>query len=436
MRKIYLLISIFIILILAVGLISCVKPEEGTEEGDNFYYEDKPYSFAYTEGVADCRMELDGQGHCAIYKKYSYEKPVDPEDEKNVTSLSATNAIWVQYTDNGINFEGTYCFGKDGELHRTEGTSLDARETFDDAKKTGKTYSMSYNYVIDGMNGVLTFSIKPIIYDAGQCRVAFGYSINVPEFAKANGEYTIVNGRFVKLNFKFNEDFPTVGLQDYEILPITTGEGYATQIIAEKSGRENGHVEISISDTEKRYVQLKDDGTFYFVIASTTSSEEDLFTQGSYYGKSFIFKASEVTNGEGYSYEYKLSFNETGVATYECVNSSMSKNYRVTDDSDLSLLYYDIDEYNRLMGTHRDIGTSNNISFANNYIIYVDYNYSRYVFSGDTNIMIYRFEGYSHIKLKNDKGAVIAAKIYDDGKIEWIENDFRGIDLTDYSDDL
>ena len=436
MRKSLMLISIILIAILSLGLISCApQADEDGEEGQVFYYEDQPYSFAYQEGVADCRMELDGEGHCAIYKKYSYEKPLDESKTISTTFFFSDKCLYLLYSDNGISFNGEYVFTKSGKLEKVTNTTLDERYTYGEARDTGLTFSMSYSSEIEGMQGVTTLSIKPIKYQSGEAIIALGYKLEVPEFAKASGEYTIKDGRYVKLNFAYNSDYPTVGLYNYQILPETT-VGYGTRLIEESSGRKNGHVEITVSNANKKYVQLKDDGTFYFVIASTTSNEEDLFTQDSYYGKSFTTKMTALSNGEGYSYEYRLTFDQNGVATYECTKCSMSKNYKVNDEGELSLLYYDIEEYNKLIGTHMDFGTSNNISFANNYIVYVDYNYSRYTFEGDTSITIYRFDDYVYAKLRNDKGVTIAAKFYDNGEFDWLVGEFIGVDLADHSDEF
>ena len=83
-----------------------------------------------------------------------------------------------------------------------------------------------------------------------------------------------------------------------------------------------------------------------------------------------------------------------------------------------------------------DFGTSNNISFTNDFKVYVDYNYSRYTFEGDTHITIYRFKDCVYCKLKDENGKQISVKFYDDGSFKWILEEFTGIDMSDHSDDI
>ncbi len=418
------------------GLVACTLPgSEGEEEEDPIYFaDDQQYSIDYKVGVADCNMSLDGQGHCTIKKKYAYEYVAD--DSRLYSALfGAGRSFSFNYTDSTtkINFANTYAFRKDGVLEPYDGTKVATEVYCSYQECLGKTFTMTYTTKVEGMNATITVTMKPKNYNAGEVKFAFGYTITVPEYVQASGEYTIIKGKFIKLKFNYSEeDIPTTGLEYYQILPIKSG--YNSTIIKEEEGRENGLVAIQDSSTT-RYVQLNRDKTFSFVRASTSVSEENLFENESYYGKTFTTSMCVIHEGEAYQYDYELSFDEQGKATYTFKSASMMKNYRASEDG-VSLLYYDIEAFNDLIGTHRGIGTSNNISITNDYKIYVDYNYSRYTFEGDTNIVLYKFDKFYYLKLNNENETQIVARIYGNDDIEWVLEEFEKVDFSDHSEDF
>ena len=439
MRKLLVVLSIVLIFILSLGLISCApKDSEGLLDAEKEIEidETKQYEMNYQEGQASCRMVLDGQGHCSIYKKYDLEKPINEENQMSFQFLVSGKFLHItNYVEGELDFSNNYCFLEDGTMVIAGEGDRTKYIPYQDIIASGKTYSITYNAKVDRMDAEVTLSIKPIKYESGLMYVAAGYKVSVPEFLKATGEYGISNKKYIKLKFNYTDDFPVAGLKSYENL--TLGENYATRLIEEETGRKNGHVEITIRGANKRYVQLKDDGTFYFVISSTTSNPADLYTQDTYYGKSFTTKIETVENGEGYTYEYKLTFDDQGNAKYECTSATMVKYYVATNaEGELAQVYYDVDEYNKLIGTHMQLGTSNNISFANNYVVYVDYNYSRYEIEGDTNITLCKFDDFVYGKFKDTNGAIIVVKFLNNGEFEWIVSDFSGVDLSDHSEDF
>ena len=437
MRKLGLIFSIFMIFVLMFGLVACTLPGtegEGGEEDPIYFADDQQYSIDYKVGVADCNMSLDGQGHCTIKKKYSYEAPLDTTKLYNVTYTSSRN-VWFAYKDDTtkLDFTNSYAFGTSGNLEYYNG-NLDWETIYYKFQAAiGKQFSMSYETTVEGMKANITITMQPVSQAQGEFKVAFGYSISVPEYVQASGGYTIINGKFIKLKFNYTEeDIPTTGLEYYQILPLKSG--YNSTMITEAEGRKNGLLAIQDSSIT-RYIQIRDDGTFDFVRASTTVSEQDLFTQDTYFNKTFTTTMCVFSEGEAYQYEYEISFDSQGKATYAFKSASMMKNYRASEEG-VSLLYYDIDAYNALIGTHRGIGTSNNISFTNDYKIYVDYNYSRYTFEGDTNIILVKFEKFYYLKLTSPEGTKIVAKIYGNDDIEWGLEEFEKVDLKDHSEDL
>ena len=435
MRKVYITLSILLIVILSIGLVACAPKNQEEDPEAVVMYADKEYTLNYFEDQAECRMVLDGNGHCSIYKKYSFDKPVDETQTRSSSYMgNSSKSFYFQYKDGEINFTDAYVFVKDGTLSYSGDIAIDQCYTFKEAIESGKTFTKTFNKVLDGMNATIVLKIKPVKYESGAGEIALGYTIDVPEFEKAKGEYEIVHDKYVKLKFIYDSDYPTAGLKSYQILPI--GENYSTVILQEQSGRKNGHVAITVNGSNRRYVQLKDDGTFEFVLSSTTSTEQDLFTQDTYFGKSFTTHIEAIENGEGYTYDYKLTFDGSGNAKYECTQASMVKNFVADKEGKLTLLYYDIEEYMKLVGTHMDFGTSNNISFTNDFKVYVDYNYSRYTFEGDTHITIYRFNDCVYCKFIDGNGKQISVKFYDDGSFKWILEEFTGIDMSDHSDEI
>ena len=195
MRKVLLVISIVLVVILSLGFISCAKPEGEGEEGEVFYYEDQPYTFNYQEGLADCRMELDGAGKVAVYKKYSYEKPVEESTEYSASYMAPYKELNVIRELDGISFTHVYMFKKNGELAYADDSLIDSSYTYAEAIGSGKTFSMTYSIKHEGMDAQMTLYIKPLSLQYGQGVYKLGYSINVPEFKKADGEYTIKDGK-------------------------------------------------------------------------------------------------------------------------------------------------------------------------------------------------------------------------------------------------
>ena len=420
MRKVGLIFVSIILLVTMLSLISCAQPE--TEDPDKVeILADQPYSLEYTEGLAECKMALDGDSHCTISKKYAFTKDIDETKTLSGSYISAQRSLYINYKEDVLNLTGN-----------SAATPEETYKTFQQA--IGQVYEMNYQTKIDNMNATVTVKIKPIKVDYGDYRVAVGYSISVPEYTYASGEYAIVDGKFIKLKFNYAvNDVPSNGLLNYQ--NMQQGENYSTALIEEEDGRKNGLVRI-VGTSSVHFVQLKDDGTFSFVRAATSIADEVCFTQESYNGKSFTTKMDVIAENELYSYTYKLTFNEAGKAKYECVEATMQKNYVATKEGTLNLIAYDIEAYNSLIGTHRQLGTSNNLSLANNYKVYADYNYSRYEFEGDLNIKMFKLSDYIYLNAVNDNGVSISAKFFEDGSWEWIESEFRGVDFSDHSEDF
>ena len=438
MRKICLVITILVVLILSVGLISCAPANQNEEDVETakVYYEDQPYSFPYKQGYADCILNLDGAGKFSINKTYYSSHALDKAEPISVLFNTTYYYFIINYNDGELNTKNdTFCFSKEGKLDFASKVDYSDRLSFVQALMEDKTFELETLYYVQGMFATLKISVLPLKYNSGSATIAFGYTISASKTGIEVGDYTIVNGRYIHLKTSYESDYPTAGLYTYQVLE--PGEYYHTRLIEESSGRTNGHVEIRPTTGDYKYVQLKDDGTFYFVPSYTTSNPEDLFTKDSYNGLTFTTKMEVISNGEVYEYIYELKFDNNGYADYSGKLCTKTKDYRIEDDETLTVIYYDIQEYINLIGTHMDLGTSNNISFANNYIVYVDYNFSRYTFEGDSNILIHRFnEGYVYVKLKNDDGVIISAKFYDDGTFEWLPREFEGVDFSDHSEDL
>ncbi len=433
MRKVGLIFVSIILLVTMLSLIACAQPTQKDPDAIEII-PDQPHSIEYKEGLADCKMELDGEGHCTIKKSYAFSKETNDEETISGSYISNQRSIYINYKEDVLNFTGNYSFTKDDKLvyYSSASTPEDAYKTFQQA--IGKVYEMSYQVKIDNMNATLTLKLKPVKVDYGDYRVAIGYTINVPEYTYASGDYSIVNGKFIKLKFNYSkDDAPTNGLANYQNMP--QGDNYSTALIEEDDGRKNGLVRI-VGTSSVHFVQLKDDGTFTFVRAATSIADEVCFTKESYYGQSFTTKMDVMDDNAIYSYTYKITFDDAGKASYECVEATMQKNYVATKEGSLNLIAYDIEAYNSLIGTHRQLGTSNNLSLANNYKIYADYNYSRYEFEGDLNIRMFKLSDYIYLNAVNDKGVSISAKFYEDGTWEWIESEFRGVDFSDHSEDF
>ncbi len=429
MLKKGLVLSIIVILVLSLFLVSCAQPEQ-EDEDKIVFATDQPYSIDYTEGLANCNMSLDGQGNCSITKEYSYESPIDEENLITVTFLK-NKSFFLNYQESEFSIYETFSFAQNNELVVYDSANSSSYLSFKDV--LGQVFEMSYQEKIDNMNATITLKIKPVSVEYGEYKIAIGFSINVPKYTFAQGNYEVQEERYLKLTFNYsNTDIPSTGLETYQQMPLQSG--MSSLLIEEDNGRKNGLVSIADS-ANIHFVQLKDDGTFTFVRASTSTSSEDLYTQDTYFGKSFTTKIQSVVDGELYTYEFKLTFDSEGKATYECTLAQMNKFYRAEQEG-LSQIYYDITLYNVLIGTHVQLETSNNLAFANNYIVYADYNYSRYTFEGDKAITIYALDGYTYVYLQNESGQIIVAKFYEDGSWEWVVNKFRGIDLSDHSDEF
>ena len=434
MRKIGLVLSIIIIILASIALVACAQPVH--DENEIVLLADQAYSLDYKDGLADCKMALDGQGHCTITKKYAFDKEIDEESTISVSYISSSRSIYVQFEDDVLNFTDNYAISKNNQLvyYSSQVTASESYKTFQES--IGQTYQMQYQKTIDKKTAQVTFKLMPIKIDHGNYLVAVGYSISVPEYEAASGEYSVVQNKYLKLKFNYSEeDTPTNGLVSYQSMPA--GENYSTQLITEEDGRKNGLVRV-VGSSFVKYVQLRDDGTFDFVRASTSIADSVCFTQDTYYGKSFTCNIDTIDEDEKalFSYAYKLTFDTNGKAKFEVVSATMQKNYKATSEGEITLIGYDIEAYTLLMGTHRQLGTSNNLSLANNFKVYADYNYSRYEFEGDLNILMFKTQDYYYLKAKNEDGKAIAARFYEDGTWEWIQSEFKGIDMSDHSEDF
>ena len=429
LRKGLIVLSIFI-LILTLFLVGCAKPDK--DEDKDVYEQDQKYDIEYEEGLASCVMSLDGEGHCSISKEYKYDLAIDEENYRAIF-FNSDRSFYLDYQNGEISIQSTFGFTDNNKLELYTYSNYSSYKTFADA--IGNIYSYSYVELIDNMSAQVTLKIKPLVVENGEYRIGIGLTVTLPKYTFATGEYEIQEKKFIKLKFNFNPDeAPTKGLNTYEIVPKSNN--LTATLLTEEGGRENGHIWLNLGTTNK-YVQLYDNGTFKFVRAATTSSAEDCFTKDSYYGLSFTNKLIRVSNGEVYTYDYKLTFDNAGKATFECTAATMTKFYKANEGT-ISVVNYDIELYNSLQGTHVQLGTSNNISFTNNYKVRATFNYSEYKFEGDTNITVVSLGDYIYVQAKSGTGedtCMIAAKFYEDGTWVWVESEFQGIDMEDHSDE-
>ena len=433
MRKIGLFISIIVILGLVVSLTACnVTPQV---DPNNILQEDQQYALNYQEGVTSCNMSLDGNGNVSIKRKIDYEKPLSEEeaDLYRITFLSSSRSFDFQYRDDFINLTNRYVFSSQNTLEYYD-SSKNASTAFKAfAQSIDGTYQLTYNQKVADMDATITLTMKPIQGNNNAQMVAMGYKIEAPEEEYAKGSYSIYKNHYVKLKVEYPLDNPPKnGLANYQTAKL--GTEYTSNLIIEENGRENGLVNL-YTQGSNLYVQLRDDGSFDFVRASTTISSEDCFTKDSFNSQTFKTRLMLIDGAELYTYEYELAFDSQGKATFSCVLAQMQKNYVAKSTEELEVIAYDGEVYESLIGTHRQLGTSNNLSLANTHIVYADYNYSRYTFEGNLNISLFKLDKYIYLRVTNERHQVIAAKFYEDGTWEWIQNEFIGIDLSVHDED-
>jgi len=423
----------FIITVLFISLFACAKPDE---EDKIVFSADSTYSLSYSEGLATCVMALDGNGGCVITKEYAYSEPLDESKIFSISYIERDRRIYVSYKKDIIDLTQSYSFSKQNTLvYYNSAEGVTGYYTFQEAVATNNIFEMTYQTKIENMTAQINVKIKPISYEYGEAKIALGFSITVPKYDYATGNYTIVSDQYLKLKFNYAEgEYPLDALKTYQ--QIATGVAQETELIEQEDDRHNGFIKIKDSSGAIRYVQLYDDGHFDFGIAVTSTSDEDLFTKDSYYGLSFTKKITSVLDGQKIDYEFNLSFDNSGNATISCISATMEKFYKAVDEGNITQIYYDIEEYRKLIGTHMQFGTSNNISIANDYNVYADYNYSRYTFSGDTQITLFRLEDCVYMSLKNENNQKISVIFYEDNTWEWVISEFSGIDLSDHSEDL
>ena len=432
MRKVGLILSILLLFVLVVSLTACAQPEP---DPNNILAEDGQYSLDYEEGVTSCNMSLDGAGNCTIKRKIDYEKPLSEETEDlyRITFISSSRSFDFQYRDDYLNLTNRYVFTTQNNLEYYDSTKNASQSFKTFANSIDGTYQMSYNLKVADMDATVTITMKPVQGTNNAQMVAMGYKIEAAEETYAQGSYSIYKNKYVKLKFEYSLDNPPKkGLANYQNAKL--GTEYTSNLIIEEGGRENGLVHLSTQGSNL-YVQLRDDGSFSFVRAATTISSEDCFTKTSYNSQSFTTRLMLIDGAELYTYEYQLSFDSQGKATISCTLAESQKNYAAKSAEELEVIAYDAEVYDSLIGTHRQLGTSNNLSLANTYIVYADYNYSRYTFEGNLNILLFKLDNYTYLKTNNARHESIAAKFYDDGTWEWIETEFIGIDFSVHDED-
>ena len=131
MRKIGLIIISIVLLVTMLSLIACAQPTQKDPDAIEII-PDQPHSIEYKEGLADCKMELDGEGHCTIKKSYAFSKETNDEETISGSYISNQRSIYINYKEDVLNFTGNYSFTKDDKLvyYSSASTPEDAYKCF------------------------------------------------------------------------------------------------------------------------------------------------------------------------------------------------------------------------------------------------------------------------------------------------------------------
>ena len=413
-RRLFTILSIILVMSLfLMTFFACAKPEEEPQVEEEFF-DDQQYDLTYQEDEYTYRLNLDGNSNCVCYC-YASESLVETRPDYMLDVSSGLISV------SGFSFyvleDGTTLMNKDSNGNAVPVPSNSVKST-SQLIKSGLEYEVRTTGIVDNVE----VSIKYLIKFESKVTCNMKKYVTMNEYEYARGSYSIQNKRYIELTMNV-KNTPKSCFYGYD---YSSNFDFEDNILTDKEN-DKGLVRISFGMTAVnpfKFVQLYDDGHFKFV-PSTYTVEESTYTKASYYNSTFVDNRvyfNEVT-GDKYTFDLELSFDSSGKAAYKIKNCVLERHYRIESRDSLKKINYDIEKYKNLIGTHVQLYTSNNISFANDFKIYISYNEKNYEFEED-NLYIQEREEYDYILLKKE-GIKFYIKFYPDGKWEWDEENMR-----------
>jgi hypothetical protein len=391
------------------------------------YYQNLYYTFDENNYVMNPAKQVDADS----YQENMYYDMIDSNNFSFTVFTNTSAGADKQYSikfdfDDGYltKFKDTYFFTyNDGTLQSSSAVYTSAVKILDESNYSNwynllkdKYFKLDWQETIEGVTAYYTIYVQFTNESPQYCHI--GYTRTIVEYEQAVGSYSIENGRYVNLEFNYEQDIPTKGLETYQNFDSCTP---ADETVCENLDN-NGYLDIKyvskvmVNDLthvktvyyNHKYVQLYENGTFTFGKTQTGSVEGQKVCydtssgkEKSYYGKTFTQELIVYNDNERYVYNYEISFNDSGYVTFTKKACKMTKMYYIVSENELTAMYFDIDQYLPLVGSHPTYGTDNNLSFANDIKVYVDYNQVHYVFDSYSEIAIRDYGTYYHIGLQH-----------------------------------